>query len=386
VVSGGNEFFGDMEQQNDRLYVNDGKGHFTRNVKALPNMFENKSVVKPIDIDRDGDLDLFVAGRVVAYNYGASPQSFLLINNGKGVFTNQIDKLAPDLKKIGMISEAIWQDLDKDGDLDLTVVGDWMPVTTFENKKGKLQKVDNGLEEFIGFWSGISAGDFDKDGDIDLMVGNLGTNTKLRKEANGQLKMWIKDIDNNQNKEQIIGYSRGKNWYPINSKDEMGKQIPSIINKKYTNYKSFAGKSIEELFDDDELEGAEEKIVNTFESVYLENTGNFTFKSHALPSLAQVSKILVLRTEDTNGDGNLDVIVGGNFNGASMYQARYDGFFGLILLGDGKGNFKAQVPTESGFLMDGDVRDIQLINLGKIPLYLVSRNNEPIQVYRKINK
>jgi len=385
VVSGGNEFFGDMEQQNDRLYVNDGKGHFTRNVKALPNMFENKSVVKPIDIDRDGDLDLFVAGRVVAYNYGASPQSFLLINNGKGVFTNQIDKLAPDLKKIGMISEAIWQDLDKDGDLDLTVVGDWMPVTTFENKQGKLQKVDNGLEEFIGFWSGISAGDFDKDGDIDLMVGNLGTNTKLRKEANGQLKMWIKDIDNNQNKEQIIGYSRGKNWYPINSKDEMGKQIPSIINKKYTNYKSFAGKSIEELFDDDELEGAEEKIVNTFESVYLENTGNFTFKSHALPSLAQVSKIMVLRTEDTNGDGNLDVIVGGNFNGASMYQARYDGFFGLILLGDGKGNFKAQVPTESGFLMDGDVRDIQLINLGKIPLYLVSRNNEPIQVYRKIN-
>ena len=386
VVSGGNEFFGDMPQQNDRLYINDGKGNFTRNIKALPNMFENKSVVRPIDIDRDGDMDLFVAGRVVAYNYGASPKSFFLINNGKGMFSNQIDKIAPELSQVGMISEAIWQDLDKDGDADLTVVGDWMPVTTFENNQGKLKKVENGLEEFIGFWSGITTGDFDKDGDVDLIVGNLGTNTKLRKELGGTLKMWLKDIDNNQNREQIIGYSRGKNYYPINSKDEMGKQIPSIINKKFTNYKSFAGKSIDELFDDNELDGAEEKVVNTFESVYLENVGDFKFKSHVLPSLAQVSKIMVLRTEDTNQDGNLDVIIGGNFNGASMYQARYDGFFGLILLGDGKGNFKALVPTESGLMMDGDIRDIKTINFGGNLVYLVSRNNEPLQLFKKLPK
>jgi len=385
VVSGGNEFFGDMVQQNDRLYVNDGKGNFVRNVKALPSMLENKSVVRPIDMDKDGDLDLFVAGRVVAYHYGAEPQSYVLINNGKGVFSDKTDALAPDLRRVGMVSEAIWQDLDKDGDQDLTIIGDWMPITTFENDRGKLKKVKNGLEDFIGFWSGITAGDFDKDGDIDLVVGNLGTNTKLLKEQNGTLKMWLKDIDNNQNTEQIIGYSRGKNFYPINSKDEMGKQIPSIINKKYTNYKSFAGKSIDEIFDEDELDGAQEKLVNTFESIYLENKGGFQFEKKTLPSLAQVSKIMVLRTEDVNKDGKLDVIIGGNFNGASMYQARYDGFYGLILLGNGKGDFRPLVPTSSGLLMEGDVRDIKQMTLGNQKVYLVSRNNDSIQFFKKLN-
>lgn len=384
VVTGGNEFFDKMPEQFDRLYTNDGKGNFTRALNALPPMYDNKSVVRPCDIDRDGDMDLFVGGRVVGYSYGASPRSYLLVNDGKGHFADKTVALAPELREAGMLTEAIWTDIDQDGDQDLTVVGDWMPIKTFENNKGKFKLIENGLEEKTGFWSGITAADFDKDGDMDFIVGNLGTNTKLRKELAGQLRMQIKDIDKNDTKEHIVSYSRGNDWFPINSKDEMGKQIPSVINKKYTAYHLFAGKTVEEIFGDKELEDAEEKRVNMFESVYLENQGNKTFKMVALPALAQVSKIMVLRTEDVDKDGNLDVIVGGNFNGASMYQARYDAFFGLILKGNGKGGFKTLIPTDTGLMLEGDIRDIKQVKTTAGILYLVARNNDKLQVFKKL--
>jgi enediyne biosynthesis protein E4 len=385
VVTGGNEFFDKMPEQFDRLYKNDGKGNFTRDLKALPAMYDNKSVVRPCDFDRDGDIDLFVAGRVVAYHYGYSPKSYLLVNNGKGQFTDRTRALAPELREAGMLTEAIWTDFDKDGDQDLTVIGDWMPIKMFENQKGKFTLMENGLEELTGFWSGLTAGDFDHDGDVDFVVGNLGTNTKLRKQVDGKLRMLIKDVDKNETEEHIIGYNRGDDWYPINSKDEIGKQIPSIISKKYTKYKDFAGNTIEELFGDNELKGATERLVNTFESIYLENKGQGKFERHDLPALAQVSKVMILRAEDVDKDGHLDVILGGNFNGASMYQARYDAFFGLILKGDGKGGFKALVPTVTGFLQEGDVRDIKIVHTPKGPLYFVTRNSDRMQVFKKLN-
>lgn len=385
VVTGGNEFYDKMPEQFDRLYKNDGKGNFTRDVKALPAMFDNKSVVRPCDFDKDGDIDLFVGGRVVGYHYGYSPKSYLLVNNGRGQFSDRTTAIAPDLREAGMLTEAIWADIDRDGDQDLTVVGDWMPIKTFENQQGKFTLIDNGLEELTGFWNGLTAGDFDHDGDVDFVVGNLGTNTKLRKQLDGKLRMLIKDVDKNETEEHIIGYNRGDDWYPINSKDEIGKQIPSIISKKFTKYKDFAGNTIEELFGDNELKGATERLVNTFESVYLENKGKGKFERHDLPALAQVSKVMVLRAEDVDHDGHLDVLLGGNFNGASMYQARYDAFFGLILKGDGKGGFKALVPTDTGFLQEGDVRDIKVVRTPKGPLYFVTRNSANMQIFKKLN-
>jgi uncharacterized pyridoxamine 5'-phosphate oxidase family protein len=391
VVSGGNEFFDKMPQLFDRLYINDGKGNFSKSTTALPPMYDNKSCVRPCDFDKDGDIDLFVGGRVVGYNYGKSPRSYILVNNGKGQFSDVTTNIAPEVRESGMITDAIWADLDKDGDQDLTVVGDWMPIKMFENDKGKFKQIDNKLSDFTGFWNGVTAADFDKDGDIDLLVGNLGTNTKFRKEEGGKLKMLIKDIDDNKANDHILAYNRDvkssdTRWYPVNSKDEMGKQMPSIINKKYVEYKNFAGKTIDELFTKKELKDAEEKLVNTFESVYLENQGNKTFKMSILPSLAQVSKVMSLFTEDVDNDGNLDVIIGGNFSGANMYQARYDAFFGLILKGNGKGQFKASVPTDNGFLMEGDVRDIKTLNTPKTKLYFITRNNDKMQIFKKITK
>lgn len=384
VVSGGNEFYDKMPQQFDKLYLNDGKGNFTKVENKLPPMYDNKSCVRPCDFDKDGDIDLFVGGRVVPYQYGKTPGSYLLQNDGKGKFTDITDKMASELRKAGMVTDAVWADIDKDGDLDLTVVGDWMPIKMFANDKGKFTEIDNDISDKTGFWNGIVAGDFDKDGDIDYVVGNLGTNSKLRKEERGMLRMQLKDIDKNGNLDQIIAYNRGNKWFPATTKDELGKQIPSIINSKFVEYKDFAGKTVEEIFDKKELKDAEEKMVNTFESVYLENLGNNKFKISFLPILAQVSKVMSIKAEDVDSDGNLDVIIGGNFDGASMYQARYDSFFGLILKGNGKGGFKASVPTDNGFLMNGDVRDIKTVKTPKGDLYFVTRNNDKLQVFRKI--
>lgn len=389
VVSGGNEFFGNSIEQFDRVYRNDGKGNFTRDKNALPPMFSNKSCVRPFDFDKDGDLDLFVGGRVVPFNYGKAPKSYLLVNNGTGngsspQFADKTKVLAPEIENSGMVTNAIWADTDKDGDMDLTIIGDWMPIQTYENIKGKFKKIDNGLSENTGFWQGIVANDFDRDGDIDFVVGNLGTNTKFRKNPTGNiLKMYVKDIDKNESVEQILVYNRGDKWYPIATKDEMGKQIPSIINKYFTDYSQYAGKEINDLLTSDELAGAEEKQVNTFESVYVENLGGNKFKLKALPTIAQTSKIMTLLLDDYDSDGIKDVIVGGNFYGSNMYQARYDGSYGLILKSDGKGNFKSIIPSQSGLLLHDEIRDIQIMKVNDLPYYLIARNNTHLQIFKK---
>ena len=389
VVSGGNEFYENNVEQFDRIYRNDGKGNFKRDVSALPKMFSNKSCVRPFDFDKDGDLDLFVGGRVVPFNYGKTPTSYLLINNGKGngsspQFTDKIKQLAPELQTAGMVTNAIWSDIDNDGDADLIVIGDWMPIKMYQNDKGKLSLIDNDLSEKTGFWQGILANDFDRDGDVDFVVGNIGLNTKFKKNPKqNALRMYVKDIDGNGSVEQILTYNRNDKWFPVATKDELGKQIPSIINKRFTDYSLYAGKKIEDIFYPEQLEKAEIKEVNTFESVYLENLGSNKYKITPLPILAQTSKIITLFLDDYDGDGIKDVIIGGNFYGPNMYQARYDASYGLILKSDGKGNFKTIIPTKSGLMLEGEIRDIQKIIFNKLPYYLIARNNNSLQTFKK---
>jgi hypothetical protein len=384
VVSGGNEFYGQMPEQFDRLYLNDGKGNFSRSANALPSMYDNKSCVRPCDIDRDGDIDLFVGGRVVGFGYGKVPNSYLLINDGKGHFSDQTNKRSEGLRKAGMITDAVWADYDGDKDADLIVAGDWMPVRIFANQNGKFTEVKSitaNETPLSGFYQRIVAADFDRDGDIDLMAGNLGTNTKFRKTLDSQLRMWVKDMDNNQSTEQIIAYNRGKEWYPLAFKDELGKQMPGIINKRFTDYVSFAGKPLNEVVKDDELKGADEFTVNQFASIYLENQ-NGKFTVHELPMMAQVSKLFALQAIDIDQDGDLDVLGGGNFFGVSTYQGRYDASYGLVLRNDGKGNFVALSPVDTGFLLNGEIRDIRPIRTARGPLIVVARNNAGLQIFK----
>jgi hypothetical protein len=385
VVTGGNEFYGKSEQLFDRLYLNDGKGNFTKGKDNLPAMYDNKSCVKPFDFDKDGDLDLFVGGRVVGYAYGKTPNSYLLVNDGKGKFSDETDKLAPNLRKAGLVTDAIWSDYDNDKDMDLLAVGDWMSPVIFENNGGKFEvsaSVKNSLGQFSGFWQTVAAADFDKDGDMDYLLGNLGTNTKLQKKPNDVLKMYAGDLDKNDTFEQILSCGSGENFYPIAGKDEFGKQMPAYINPKFTDYKSFAGKRTDEIFTKKQLDSAVVLEVNKFESVYLENLGNKQFRPHNLPLEAQTSKIYSFYVDDIDKDGNLDVLLGGNLYGVSVFQGRYDSNYGLLLKGNGKGGFKSSLPTDNGFLLEGEVRDIKTLKTKNGLLYLVARNGTSLQVFK----
>ncbi len=393
VVSGGNEFYGQMVEQFDRLYLNDGKGNMAKS--ALPPMYDNKSCVRPTDVDGDGDLDLFVGGRVTGYQYGVAPNSYLLINNGKGQFADQTDQLAPQLRKVGMVTDARWLDLDNDKDLDLMVVGDWMPVQYFANEKGKLSTAAltfnaappaTGTRQLSGFWQTVQAADFDRDGDLDLVVGNLGTNNKFQKSPNSSLKLFVKDIDHNGRLEHILAYNRNEDWYTVAFKDELGKQLPSIINKRFTNYQSFGGRQLNDILTKAELDSALELRVDCFESVYLENLGQQKFMVKPLPMAAQMSKIFTFLVEDLDGDGLLDILLGGNLYGASMYQGRYDASYGLLLRGDGKGNFSPIAPSTSQFVVDGEMRDIQKVRTPTGQAYWVTRNGAGVRIFKKTAK
>ncbi len=382
VVSGGNEFLADMVELRDRLYLNDGKGKFTKTSNALPIMNVNKSCVVPADFDQDGDIDLFVGGRVVAYQYGITPQSFLLVNDGKGHFTDRTNQLAPNLKSVGMVTDAVWTDLDNDKDLDLAVVGDWLGIEIFENNNKSLSRsTTQPLSNKKGFWQTIEAADFDHDGDDDLLVGNLGLNTKFVKGKDSELKMYVKDIDGNGIMDQLIGYKRDNEYYPLLTKDELGKQMPGIINKRFTKYKDFAGQPLDKVITPTERKGAVERTVNTFESVYIENKGKMNFETRALPLEAQFSKIFAFSVGDFDKDSHLDALVAGNLYGVSTYQGRYDASFGWFLKGDGKGHFKAQWPAQSGFMVDGEARNIKKLTIGKKPVTMVTLNNKSVRFF-----
>ena len=385
LVSGGNEFFGKMPEQNDRLYLNDGRGGLSNApTGSLPPMLDNKSRVRPADFDRDGDLDLFVGGRVVGYAYGQPPRSYLLVNDGRGRFSDQTDALAPDLRRAGMLTDATWADTDRDGDLDLMVVGEWMEPKLFLNEKGKFSILNSQFSILKGLWHAVAAADFDRDGDVDFVLGNLGLNTKLRKSGEqSALRMVVGDFDNSGSTEQIVSYNLGGKWYPMASKDELGKQLPGLINKKFTDYKLFAGKTTEQIFSKGELDKGLKLAINQFASVLLENTGNNRFAVRELPQEAQWSRVMALLPTDADGDGNPDLLVGGNFYQVSPYQGRYDASHGLVLRGDGKGGFTPLTFAQSGFLLEGEVRELKTARGPNGPLVLVGRNNQPVQIFGK---
>ncbi len=385
VVSGGNEFFAQDEPLLDRLYFNDGQGNFTRNRAALPLFYVNKSCAKPVDFDKDGDVDLFVGGRVMAYHYGQIPDSYLLINNGKGVFSDQTDKLAPELRKVGMVTDANWADIDNDKDVDLVVVGDWMGITVFENNGAKLDRRSTELDDQKGLWQTIESADLDGDGDTDLVVGNLGTNTKFRRGPEGKLVMYAGDfLKSGAKYDQILAYSEGGELYPVASKDELGKTLP-FLNKRFPNYKDFAGNILGKIFKSAELDAADKLEVNTFESVWVENLGKGEWRMHQLPNEAQVSKIFAIHIADVTKDGKPDILLGGNLYNVSTYQGRYDAGYGLVLENNStkaKGSFVPMGANSSGLLLMGEVRDIQPIKGNTGTRFSVSRSGAGILLFK----
>ena len=382
VVSGGNVFKVGSPELQCRLYLNDSKGNFILKQNAVPNVFVNASCVKAADIDGDGDMDVFVGARVIPGRYPETPASYLLINDGKGNFLDKIAALAPGLQNVGMVTDAVWADLNNDKQPDLIAVGEWMPIKVFINQKGVL--TDESATYFNaptnGWWNRIYATDFDKDGDLDFIVGNRGLNTQIKVSKDQPCTMLYKDFDNNGSIDGIMCYFIQGKSYPALSRDELLEQLP-VLRKRYNDYASYSNATINDIFSDAELANAKKLTADNMATCYIENKGNGKFDVRPLPVQAQFSPVYAIASADVNKDGNPDLLLGGNFEKTRVSIGKIDANHGMLFLGDGKGNFKYIPQTESGFAVKGDVRDIQILKIKEKSVVLFSASNRPVVSY-----
>jgi len=383
VVSGGNEFFGEAEPLRDRLYLNIGNGRFRKTENLLPEIYANGACVQPADFDRDGDVDLFVGSRSLPWQYGIIPESHLLINDGHGKFTDETSSRAPDLSEAGMVTDAVWVDLNKDSYQDLVVVGEWMPVTVFNNQRGALVNVTEkyGLQNTPGWWNTVAAADVNQDGFVDLVAGNLGLNSILKAGPDKPVQLFINDFSGDGRWDQILTYEVGQKSYPLALPEVMLSHLPAL-QKKYPTYADFAGKSIKEIFPAAQLQASTVRRATEFASLVLMNNGNETFSQTPLPIEAQFSPIHAILADDFNRDGYQDILVGGNFFGVPPEQGRYDAGYGGLLLGDGMGTFSAMNLQNSGFVVTGEIRQIKSVQTAAgETLILVARNNDMVVIF-----
>ncbi|WP_052958668.1 VCBS repeat-containing protein [Maribacter thermophilus] len=381
IASGSNEFYEKSEYYQDRIYINDGKGNFKLAEGVLPSMPTSSSCVRAADFDKDGDLDLFVGGRLTPLKYPLPSTSYLLVNEG-GRYIDATNKLAPSLRKPGMVTDALWTDYDNDGDVDLIVVGEFMSIEFYENKNGSLvsSSQNTGLSHTSGWWNSINGGDFDNDGDIDYIVGNLGLNSKYRATSKEPLSIYALDYDKNGTIDPIITtYNEGKE-YPVHSRDDLIKQIPSL-KKKFPDYASYARATISDILTPQEKSSAYSAKVFQLASSILINQGNGKFEIRPLPIWAQFSPIYGILISDFDNDGNLDVLVSGNDYGTEVGIGRYDASKGLFLKGNGTGDFLPVPPIQSGLLTEGNARGAVSIVANGALTHIFGFNNTDLKSY-----
>jgi hypothetical protein len=386
VCSGGNEFSEASSALIDRLYINDGKGDFTKAPQTLPTSKpESTSVVKPCDYDKDGDLDLFTGVRLYPFKYGMPGTGYLLNNDGKGNFTPVTKDIAPEMTEMGMITDAEWSDIDSDGDADLLVVGEYMPIRIFINEKGRFKDATAyaGLGKSNGWWNRIESADIDNDGDVDFVVGNHGLNSRFHAGVDRPLCMYVNDFDQNGSVEQIICMFNGDVSYPVVLRHDLINQLPAL-KKKYLKYESYKNEAITDIFTEEQLAKSLKLEVFELATCLLINNGKGTFMLKRLPVEAQFSPVYGIEIFDFDSDGKLDIMLGGNFYKSKPEMGRYDASLGLFLRGDGKANFESVPSLKSGIRLDGEVRDILMVHTASAPLLVISRNNDSIIVY-KIN-
>ncbi len=385
IASGSNEFFPGSHYYQDRLYLNDGRGNFSLDTTRLPKMLTSSSCVRGADFDGDGDLDLFVGGRLSPLQYPFPGTSYLLIND-KGKFTDQTQTLAPGLKNIGMVTDALWTDIDNDFDADLLIVGEFMGIQVYKNEEGKLVNISSqiGLQNTSGWWKSIAGADFDNDGDIDYVAGNLGGNSRYKVSPEEPLTVYSADYDGNGHIDPILTYYLNGTEYPTHSRDDLIRQIPAM-KKQYPDYLSYAQAEFSQLFTGSVEKRAFIKQAHLFETIYLENLGNMKFKVKKLPIEAQFAPVYGILIDDFNADGFLDLLLSGNDYGTEVTIGQYDASIGLLLTGDGKGGFQPSRAAENGLYIDGDVKGVASIMVGDQLVYLFALNNDRLVAYQSQN-
>lgn len=384
VGSGGNEKE-DQANYKNRLYLNNGKALFTKSKSMIPTNNNNVSVIAANDFDNDGDIDVFIGSRSVPGIYGIVPKQLLLENDGKGNFTNITGKKAFKLDEVGMITDAVWEDIDNDGKKDLIVVGDWMAPTIFKNTGRRLAEFKSNLSNYPGFWNALSCVDLNNDGKKDLILGNKGTNSPYKATASNPMKMFVNDFDTNGTIEQITTRTINGRDVPVHLKSELAKQIP-MIKKKNLSYNDYSKKSFQELFSEEIINNSIQKMVNTQESILAMNKGNGKFEIKVLPKEVQFSSVNTICTMDVNKDGILDIILGGNQYEFKPQFGRLDSNFGSVLLGSKNGTYTWTTYAKSGFYLKGEVKHIQKIKNKNNTASIIAVINDATPKTFKINE
>ena len=381
VVSAGNEFWDEFAELADRLYLNDGRGAFARAPNALPaGLRENGGTVTAADFDADGDLDLFVGTRVVARAYGRTPVSHLLRNDGTGRFTDVTDTVAPGLARAGLVTAAQWADVNGDARPDLVVAGEWMPVRIWFNTGGRLSErpQSTGLQDASGWWNSLQVADLNGDGHPDLVLGNAGRNSFLRASPQAPVRMYVHDFTGTGTTKQVITRFVGGTAYPLAGRDELVKLMPAIRGK-YPSFTAFGASRLEDIFEAADIARAEVRTATTFESAVALNDGTGRFTLQPLSVEAQVSMVFATAVHDFDGDGHVDLLLGGNQYGVPPVLGRYDASRGVLLLGDGTGRFRAG--DRPAIPLEGQVRGLALVRrVGKPPWLAVARNSAALQL------
>lgn len=376
VGSGGN--FQDA-RTGVRAYINDGKGNFS-DYKIIERTKSNISTIATNDFDNDGDIDLFVGSLSVVGTYGVNPENLLLENDGNGNFNNVTSTKAPKLKSIGMITCAIWEDIDKDNIKDLIVAGEWMSPKIFKYNGSIFKEIESNLKEYSGWYNTVEAKDLDNDGDIDLVFGNRGLNSIYKANKENPAKMFVNDFDSNGTIEQIFTHTVDGKDKPIHLKRELTGQIASL-KKQNLKYSEYATKSIQELFPKDIITSSIVKNITMFSSYVAYNNGNGNFTIRELPSEAQFSCICKIKCDDVNKDGIPDLILGGNDFSFKPQFSRLDAIQGLILFGHQDGSFTKQ--SKTGFKVNGEIKEMDwLTNTSGKRYLLVGVNNEQPKIFK----
>ena len=389
VVSGGNEFYNAMRQQTDRLYINDGKGKFEHDRNALPVLLQNKSCARPTDIDNDGDIDFFIGGRIVPFHYGKPAPSFILINDGHGKFTDGTKQSNESLLSLGMVTDAQWGDLDGDGDADLVVVGEWMPVRVFLNHQGMLREMPemigdtSPITNINGLWQCVSLADIDNDGDLDIVAGNLGLNSSLRTNDTTALRLMTGvTSDNGKKGPLMIRMGSDGHYYPVPGWLTLRKAMPERFLKSYPTANTYDGVDWEELASELKLQWDATLTVDQLASLVFENINGKEFIARELPDEMQYSSIYAIDIRDVNGDHSADLVTAGNTLNVSPDQGAYMGSMGCVATGDHNGFFKPMPSQQSGLMISGEVRNIRTIRIMNRLAWLFARNNDSLKVFQ----
>lgn len=388
LVSGGADYPLNSKYYQDRFFENDGHGNFKKLDNALPAETVSGSCVKTADINKDGQPDLFIGGKVKPGQFPAAPESFVLRNTSvKGSIRFEKDAAQKEatLSNPGMVTDAAWFDINKDGWPDLVAVGEFMPVTIFINHNGVLANAtaEYGLQNTQGWYHRILTGDFDKDGDTDLVLGNLGNNTAWKASEKEPVTITYGDLYGNGVNEPILCYYNNGKSYPYFSRDELVSQIPSL-QKKILHYADYADAQLTDLFSDAQLAASKTAAINNTGSIYLQNDKGKSFTIKPLPPYAQLSVLNGLVSTDINNDGFEDIIGAGNFYTFRAQMGPQDAGMGIVLKGDGKGSFTPMLYNETRFIMQGDVRNlIKVASNQKGGFFIIAaKNNGQVQVVK----